>query len=121
MLFPIPFIVPYLEHAGFGEVIKISNYTIDSKFILALCERSRPETHTFHLTIGECTVTLEEVYMLTGLPINGPVQQANTLCEEMLDRDMVEGSSARGQGIYLSTLRVYYDPLGLNGSSTEEA
>ena len=81
---PGPFIVPYLERAGFGDVIKISNCTINSKFILALCERWRPETHTFHLPIGECTVTLEDVYMLMGLPINGmavngPVQQANTL------------------------------------------
>src|ERR1051325_8146708 len=115
MLFPIPFIVPYLEHAGFGEVIKISNYTIDSKFILALCEGWRLETHTFHLPIGECTVTLEDVYMLIGLPIdgkavNGPIQQPNNICKELLGRDMVEGPTARGQGIFLSTLRfnVYY-------------
>ena len=63
--------------------------------------------------------------MLMGLPINGkavsgPVQHGNALCEEMLGRDMVEGPSARGQGNFLSTLRVHYDSLGLKENSTEE-
>src|ERR1051325_11252299 len=110
---PDPFIIPYIERASFEDVIKISNCTIDSKFILAMCKRWRLETHTFHLPVGECTVTLEDVYMLMGLPINGkavngPIQQPNNLCEELLGRDMVEGPSARVQGIFLSTLREYY-------------
>ena len=103
-LAPDPFIVPYLEYTGFGHVIKISNCTIDSKFILAMLERWRPETHRFHLPIGECTVTLEDVYMLLGLPVdgkavNGSVQQPNSQFEELLGRDMVEGGGARGHGI----------------------
>ncbi|QHN91880.1 uncharacterized protein DS421_17g578830 [Arachis hypogaea] len=31
----------------------------------------RPETHTFHLPVGEVTVTLEDVSYILGLPING--------------------------------------------------
>ena len=66
-----------------------------------MLERWRPKTHTFHLPIGECTVTLQDVYMLLGLPIdgkavNGSVQQPNSLCEELLGKDMVEGSGSRG-------------------------
>ncbi|KAI5447876.1 hypothetical protein KIW84_015355 [Lathyrus oleraceus] len=76
---------------------------------MALLERWRPETHTFHLPIGECTVTLEDVYMLLGLRIdgkavNGKVNQDNNICNELLGDplldDETEGdtsSQARGQ------------------------
>ncbi|QHN87253.1 uncharacterized protein DS421_16g553460 [Arachis hypogaea] len=42
-------------------------------FILlsVLVERWRPETHTFHLPVGEVTVTLEDMSYILGLPING--------------------------------------------------
>ena len=39
--------------------------------ITALVDRWRPETHTFHLPCGEMTVTLQDVAMITGLPIRG--------------------------------------------------
>ena len=39
--------------------------------ITALVDRWRPETHTFHLPLGEMTVTLEDVAMILGLPIRG--------------------------------------------------
>jgi Plant mobile domain len=38
--------------------------------ISAIIERWRRETHTFHLPVGEMTVTLEDVSCLWGLPIN---------------------------------------------------
>ncbi|RYR01971.1 hypothetical protein Ahy_B06g080834 [Arachis hypogaea] len=37
----------------------------------AFVERWRPETHTFHLPWGECTITVEDVAMQLGLPIDG--------------------------------------------------
>ncbi|XLS50312.1 hypothetical protein HN51_010989, partial [Arachis hypogaea] len=30
-----------------------------------------PDTHTFHLSIGECAVTLEDVAIILGLPTDG--------------------------------------------------
>ncbi|KAF1897258.1 hypothetical protein Lal_00034961 [Lupinus albus] len=36
-------------------------------------KRWRSETHTFHLPIGECTITLEDVAYQLGLPIDGEV------------------------------------------------
>ncbi|MBA0765808.1 hypothetical protein Gotri_014945 [Gossypium trilobum] len=33
----------------------------------------RPETHTFHLPCGECTITLEDVALQLGLPMDGLV------------------------------------------------
>ncbi|QHO54782.1 uncharacterized protein DS421_3g59810 [Arachis hypogaea] len=42
-----------------------------SALLSALVERWRPETHTFHLPVGEVMVTLEDVSYILGLPING--------------------------------------------------
>ncbi|QHO13445.1 uncharacterized protein DS421_15g515600 [Arachis hypogaea] len=42
-----------------------------SALLSALVERWQPETHTFHLPVGEVTVTLEDVIHILGLQING--------------------------------------------------
>lgn len=44
---------------------------MDGAALTALVDRWRPETHTFHLPSGEMTVTLQDVAMILGLPIDG--------------------------------------------------
>uniref|UniRef100_A0A453GMZ7 Aminotransferase-like plant mobile domain-containing protein n=2 Tax=Aegilops tauschii subsp. strangulata TaxID=200361 RepID=A0A453GMZ7_AEGTS len=44
---------------------------LNSTVITALTDRWRPETHSFHLALGEMTVTLEDIAMISGLPIEG--------------------------------------------------
>ncbi|XP_058776399.1 protein MAIN-LIKE 2-like [Vicia villosa] len=68
---PSESIKPYLERAGFGGVAKINFRSVDSKLVFAMLERWRPDTHTFHLSTGECTITLEDINMLFGLRIDG--------------------------------------------------
>lgn len=60
-----------IDLAGFGGVARAGYYTLDHGLVIALVERWRSETHTFHLTCGEATITLEDVAILWGLLIDG--------------------------------------------------
>ncbi|XP_057450551.1 protein MAIN-LIKE 1-like [Lotus japonicus] len=57
--------------AGFGPIISINDVTIDQQLVNALVERWRRETHTFHFPYGEATITLQDVLLQLGLPIDG--------------------------------------------------
>ncbi|XP_012461666.1 protein MAINTENANCE OF MERISTEMS-like [Gossypium raimondii] len=62
----------YLRKAGFWHVATVSRgWKLDSKIISTLIERWRPETHTFHLPCEECTITLKDVQLQLGLPVDG--------------------------------------------------
>lgn len=76
-----PLQIRFLQHWGFGMFVNSrAVMQNDVSLITALVERWRPETNTFHFTFGEMTVTLEDVYMLTGLPVVG---EAVTVLEDM--------------------------------------
>ena len=66
---------------------------IDHCLISALVERWRLETHTFHLSHGEMSITLQDVEVIYGLFIEGEVLVGSTaavdgnwsqLCMELL-------------------------------------
>ncbi|KAK5812457.1 serine/threonine-protein phosphatase 7 long form homolog [Gossypium arboreum] len=92
-------LMPYLELAGFGSAALTRTLDLRYDLISALVERWQAETHTFHLPCGECTVTLEDVALDFGLPI---------------DRDAVTGVSTIAEPTALC-----YNLLGASPDDTD--
>ncbi|XP_015953514.2 serine/threonine-protein phosphatase 7 long form homolog [Arachis duranensis] len=65
--------VPYLQMAGLYRLARLNDrwFRLDEPLVSAFVERCRPETHTFHMPFGECTVTLQDVAYHLGLPVDG--------------------------------------------------
>ncbi|XP_070055591.1 protein MAIN-LIKE 1-like [Nicotiana tomentosiformis] len=77
-------IVRRLQDTNFYSIVEIGRLQLDSSLITALIEQWRPEIHTFHLSIGEATITLQDVEVLYGLPVDGhPVAFPNAIREYM--------------------------------------
>ncbi|XP_070035421.1 serine/threonine-protein phosphatase 7 long form homolog [Nicotiana tomentosiformis] len=66
-----PRIVRRLQDTGFYKILEIGRLQLDWSLITTMIERWRPETHTFHLPIGEATITLQDVEVIYGLPVDG--------------------------------------------------
>jgi hypothetical protein len=50
---------------------RLTRFNYDALLIAAFMDRWRPETHTFHFSVGKMTLSLEDVDMLGGLPCAG--------------------------------------------------
>ncbi|XP_050255009.1 protein MAIN-LIKE 1-like [Quercus robur] len=87
---------------------------IDHCLISALVERWQPETHTFHLPHSEMSITLQDVEVIFGLPIDGEVLVGLTavvdgdwrqLCLELLGFTLAnDNKTLVGQRILISCL-----------------
>lgn len=77
-----------VKKAGFWYLRLIPAISLDNPLISALVERWRRETNTFHLNVGEMTVTLEDVAYLIGLAIEGEpvIGLTYTTCDEVCQK-----------------------------------
>ncbi|XP_075101845.1 serine/threonine-protein phosphatase 7 long form homolog [Nicotiana tabacum] len=66
-----PRVVQRLRDTGFYMILEIGQLQLDWSLITALIERWRPVTYTFHLPIGEATITLQDMEVLYGMPVDG--------------------------------------------------
>ncbi|KAL5141625.1 Serine/threonine-protein phosphatase 7 long form [Glycine soja] len=116
-------IFPFLQQSGFGWIIKMGYLKINVSLISALIERWRPETHTFHMRCRECTITLQDVFVLLGisvdgLPLIGPTNlDWADLCEDLLGVRPQEGE-IKGSVVKLSWLAHHFDQI--NNDDDEE-
>ncbi|KAE8695263.1 thymidine kinase-like [Hibiscus syriacus] len=109
--------IELVEKAGFGYLRKIPAISLDNPLISALVERWRRETNTFHFTVGEMTVTLQDVAFLLGLAIDGkPVigityTTCGTVCEKYLGKAPDSTYASGGMVKLRNKVPVMYLPL----------
>uniref|UniRef100_A0A7N2MJ75 Aminotransferase-like plant mobile domain-containing protein n=1 Tax=Quercus lobata TaxID=97700 RepID=A0A7N2MJ75_QUELO len=83
-------VIDIIKALGLEGLLRTPGREIDHGLITALVKRWRPETHTFHMPHGEVTITLQDVEVLLGLPVDGDVVTGSTqkewenVCDEYL-------------------------------------
>ena len=103
-------IIPLLQQSGLYTAIKLCKIKINGGIINAFVERWRPETHTFHLTCGEVIITLQDVSVLLGLPVDDNPLIGSTnidgidMCEQYLGVRPNANALADGNTLKLSWL-----------------
>ncbi|XWS47332.1 hypothetical protein CRYUN_Cryun14cG0143400 [Craigia yunnanensis] len=116
--------IELVEKAGFGYLRKIPAISLDNPLISALVERWRRETNTFHFTVGEMTVTLQDVAFLLGLAIDGkPVigityTTCGTVCEKYVGK-VPDSTYASGGMVKLSWLKEFFSQCPEDASIEE--
>ncbi|KAL0436369.1 UNVERIFIED_CONTAM: Serine/threonine-protein phosphatase 7 long form [Sesamum radiatum] len=73
-------VLQVLQNMGFLGVLQCGHIEIDTHLITALVERWRPETHTFHFSVGEATITLQDIAVIWALPVEGNIITGVTPC-----------------------------------------
>ena len=102
---PAPKIEDIVAATGLSPLTACSLNTSDRGLIYAFAERWHKETSSFHLPIGEVTITLDDVASLLHLPITSVfhtfdalhVDQAVDLLVELLEASTQETKDETGQ------------------------
>ncbi|RYR40258.1 hypothetical protein Ahy_A09g045981 [Arachis hypogaea] len=66
-------IIPYLERVGLYHLPRLNTrwFWLDESLVSTFIERWHPETHTFHMPFGECSIMLQDMAYQLGLPVDG--------------------------------------------------
>ncbi|KAL0409775.1 UNVERIFIED_CONTAM: Serine/threonine-protein phosphatase 7 long form [Sesamum radiatum] len=62
-------VLQVLQNMDFLGSLQCGHIEIDQHLITALVERWRPEIHTFEFSIGEATMTLQDIAIIWALPL----------------------------------------------------
>ncbi|KAH1192886.1 Protein MAIN-LIKE 1 [Glycine max] len=118
---PVPEIEGLVAATGLSPLIDCLVVTGDLGLISAFVERWHGETSTFHLPVGELTITLDDVSSLHHLPITGSLhsfhalstEEARFLLTELLEVSAEEARAetalTRGAYVRLGWVRDIYE------------
>ncbi|KAI8023953.1 Perakine reductase [Camellia lanceoleosa] len=67
--------------SGLAQLARCTYRFVNKIVVSSFVERWQPETNTFHLTVGEMTITLDDVATILGLPIVGKSISVRKLSE----------------------------------------
>ena len=80
----------YIIQSWFYVFHQMGHVKVDWPLITTLVEKWRPKMHTFHMPVGEMTITLQDIAILFGLRVHGHPVTGSTdidwhaLCDELL-------------------------------------
>jgi hypothetical protein len=81
----------WVNVSGLRPLLKTNYDYVDWGLLTAFSERWQPETATFHLPIGEVTITLDDVACLLHIPISRKMlNHEGTACTQAEGADMCE-------------------------------
>ena len=66
-----PWIAAYIANADLERLLRVPNIDLDYALIRALVKRWQPKTHSFHLPHSEMTITLQDMEVIIGVPVDG--------------------------------------------------
>ncbi|XP_028061484.1 protein MAIN-LIKE 1-like [Camellia sinensis] len=120
-----------IEQSRLSQLARCTYRFINKLLISSFVERWQPETNTFHMTVGEMTLTLDDVGNILGLPIVGRSVSVPDVTDHHGVTLLVSGlgitkrvaheeiSTAGGNSVKLEWLRSQF--AGVTDSDPEEA
>ncbi|KAK5831814.1 hypothetical protein PVK06_015613 [Gossypium arboreum] len=112
------------EMQNFYVARMLGGTKLDHPLISALVTKWKPETHTFHLPCGECTITIEDVslqlnLLVDGEVVTGPVISADwsATCEQLLEKML---NKFRGSQIEIGWLKDNFQNIEASVSDFEK-
>lgn len=119
-------IMPYLDAAIFGSTTLVHVFEFRIDLISGLVERWYLETHTFHFLCGKCTITLEDVAMQLGLPMDGDavigsshITDLAVLCYDLFGCSPDDGTT-KYTSLKLSWLKANFETLSNYATEKEK-
>ena len=105
-------VIAIVRLLGLERLHMVPSIKLDHALITAFVKRWRPETHSFHLPHGEMTITLQDVEVIMGMPIEGEAMVGctkrtwKTMCNEMLGIQILDENKTMldGQRIQIKAL-----------------